>query len=898
MQKYNVASGSTQENPLFCCSNQAETAKCRKAFWLTGRRNWGVDMIRSTSRLKALAAALLVGTALTLALPQSEADAACVETFPGGVATFNCTGATTNDFPLFTLPQPFDDGATATSGVVNLGSDGNAASITNTTTTAVAITSSSAPTKGDPHPFVSLDTGNLGVPSTITGATNGVSIQTTGGANILIGQNSAGGAGLNANVTGQNGIGILATALLGGNVSITTAAGTTITGTGANAIFVGVQNGAANVVVNGTATNPTFNGYSVAVQSIGSGNINIGGSGNIAQGILAASFGTGAITIGGTGSIVNGLNGAAPNGLLTAQIFNPANSSDINITRSGVVSVLANQAGIFATTAGTGNISITGTGNVTAGLTGITADASGGNVTIAPAGSVTGSNGILASTTGAGNINITTAGNITGNNGFGISTTVATGTATINVGPGSTISGSAGPLSLTGTSIINNAGTLNFVDGALTTTNLANTTLNGLGGKLAIDVNPAAGKADELVVTNLTGTTTLKLNLIGNSAFISSPIPVLAATTVAPATVVSVSGPTSLISYQLQQSAGDPTFNLTSMLNTGAAGTVPAGIYAILTSLNTGFFSGNLVQNGSAFVGEPTDPVPNQINGGPWVRFAGGQNDVRATILAQDTTAPSKVRTNFNGFQVGVDLGVANVENTGWNTHLGLTGGLVAFTTNDLLLSDVGSSNHVPFMGIYGAVNGHGFFADFQVRKDFYDMQLNNTAANLAGANLNGNAVSANGSAGYQFELPQSWFIEPSGALVYSQLHVNSLLVTIDPANGMFGEMDFNPVNSLLGRLGLRAGTTYVCEPLQLVLQPFGSASVWHEFEGNTQTNFVSGNVSVPLGVTPIGTFGQLGLGSSFQVLKTGFLGFVRADWRFGENVSGYDVVGGLRYQF
>jgi hypothetical protein len=52
------------------------------------------------------------------------------------------------------------------------------------------------------------------------------------------------------------------------------------------------------------------------------------------------------------------------------------------------------------------------------------------------------------------------------------------------------------------------------------------------------------------------------------------------------------------------------------------------------------------------------------------------------------------------------------------------------------------------------------------------------------------------------------------------------------------------------------------------------------------------------LAVTRIGTFGQLGLGVSGQVLQTGLLGFVRADWRFGQNLSGYAVVGGMRYQF
>ncbi|WP_175492662.1 autotransporter domain-containing protein [Methylocapsa palsarum] len=798
--------------------------------------------------------------------------------------TIGCTGATTGALPITTLPSVAPP-VPQTSGALILGSDGNAASITNTTSNAVDLTA----TGGAPN-FIRLDTGNAGAPSSITGFTNGASFQTTGGADIEIGQHSIGGAGLNANVIGQNGRGIFASALLGGNISIMTAAGTTVTGTGAQAIDAQVQNGNATIIVNGTTSVlPLFaNKYSVQALSTGTGNIVIGGSGNFSSGVAADASGTGSIAIGGSGSTNFDEQGVVSNGLIHAMISNPASLGSITINRTGAVNGGSGQNGIKASNLGGGSIAITGVGNVTAGAIAIEADAASGPITIAPAGSVIGSTGIAA--TGPGGILINTTGNVTGTSGFGIATI---GNATINVGAASVISGSSGPLSLNGTSIVNNAGTLNFINGATSNTVWNTTTLNGLGGRLAIDVNAAGGTADRLTVTTLSGNTVIQAHNIGGG-LISSPIPVLVATASSGATVTADNGP-SLINYSVQQSGN--TFSLTSSVNTSTASATPAGIDAILTSLNTGFF-----QNASAFIAEPPHPAPNQWNGGPWVRFSGGQNDVSATTSAQNpggtAFAPSKVRTNFNGFQTGIDLGVANVENTGWNTHLGVTAGQVLLNTNDLLLGGVNSASQVPFIGIYGALTGHGFFADFQVREDFYDLKLTNPAANLSDENLNGKAFAANVSAGYRWELPQSWFIEPSGALLYSQLHTDTLTVKLDPSGDSTGSLNFTPFNSLLGRLGFRVGTTYVLDKFELALQPFGTASVWHEFEGDTHTNFVSGSTIVPLAVTRIGTFGQLGLGVSGQVLQTGFLGFVRGDWRFGENLSGYAVVGGLRYQF
>jgi outer membrane autotransporter protein len=202
----------------------------------------------------------------------------------------------------------------------------------------------------------------------------------------------------------------------------------------------------------------------------------------------------------------------------------------------------------------------------------------------------------------------------------------------------------------------------------------------------------------------------------------------------------------------------------------------------------------------------------------------------------------------------------------------------------------------VPFVGIYGAVTGHNFFADFQVREDFYDMKVTNPTALVFNSNLNANGISANGSVGYRYDVTRQFFVEPSLAILFSKLSVNNLQVGIDPANNVFGTLAFNPIDSLIGRAGLRVGTNYSFETI--AVQPFVTGSVWREFEGNTMTTFQAAGGNVPISVSRIGTFEQVGLGVAGQVLNTGLLGFVRGDYRFGENIHGYALNAGMRYQF
>ena len=81
-----------------------------------------------------------------------------------------------------------------------------------------------------------------------------------------------------------------------------------------------------------------------------------------------------------------------------------------------------------------------------------------------------------------------------------------------------------------------------------------------------------------------------------------------------------------------------------------------------------------------------------------------------------------------------------------------------------------------------------------------------------------------------------------------------------------------------------------------------------HEFAGNVTGTGAAPAFVVPPG-TPInlnsqtstsrvGTYGQYSIGIAGQVINTGWLGYVRADYKEGSQINGYGASAGVRYQF
>jgi opacity protein-like surface antigen len=367
----------------------------------------------------------------------------------------------------------------------------------------------------------------------------------------------------------------------------------------------------------------------------------------------------------------------------------------------------------------------------------------------------------------------------------------------------------------------------------------------------------------------------------------------------------------------------------------GAAGAASGAFGAALGNLNTAFLS----NQGSAFVSAPGDAKPYQDGGGVWARGVGGEFTTKFTTSGTgaltsgtglaltpvgivvvpagtfNTTAAvacaGSVSASFGGMQVGTDISKLNVN--GWNIHLGTTAGYLNSHAND---SSGGTANfEVPFIGTYVVATHGRFFADLMVRREFYTADLTNPTIGLFNQQVGANGYSISTSAGYNFALANNWFIEPSAGFIYSRTNVDSFNASGGPiTGGIVTAFSTAPIESEIGRLSLRVGTTV--ERGNVIWQPFASASVFHEFAGNIGTSGTTLPGALGFTITPaaiavfpvtvtgansttrVGTYGQYSLGVAAQLAHTGWLGFVRVDYKNGENIEGWTGNAGIRYQF
>ncbi|MFL5108255.1 MAG: autotransporter outer membrane beta-barrel domain-containing protein, partial [Xanthobacteraceae bacterium] len=278
----------------------------------------------------------------------------------------------------------------------------------------------------------------------------------------------------------------------------------------------------------------------------------------------------------------------------------------------------------------------------------------------------------------------------------------------------------------------------------------------------------------------------------------------------------------------------------------GFAVSAATSIAGSIGNVNTAF----LTQQGSAFVANPAATAPGQQAGGVWVRGVGGEVEIKTTSTANaafnvappgdifsvsgNVTCTSRERDTFGGVQVGSDI--ARLDLAGWNVNVGTTAGYLESRSRELNGGGTRTNFEVPFIGAYVVVTRGGFFADLTVRGEFYNMELNNPAINFFNQPFSAHGVSVSASAGYNMPFG-AWFIEPSAGFIWSRTKVDPF-----SAVGLPGGLDFsgtvtvNDIDSEIGRATIRVGTSFTAG--NLFLQPFVSASVFHEFADNVTANF------------------------------------------------------------
>jgi opacity protein-like surface antigen len=355
---------------------------------------------------------------------------------------------------------------------------------------------------------------------------------------------------------------------------------------------------------------------------------------------------------------------------------------------------------------------------------------------------------------------------------------------------------------------------------------------------------------------------------------------------------------------------------------------VSSSVNALITSINianTAFLT-----QSSAFIGSPANPQPDQEGGGVWVRGVGGHLSTSTTSTTGNIsfggpvpggiTCNTHTREDFAGVQIGTDFARLNLN--GWNLHVGSTVGYLGANTQDATPPGLNpgpptfhDSLQIPFVGAYAAASYGGFLVDGQVRGDFFENQVSDDNHGLFGQHFNAHGISLTGNVAYNQNLGNGWFVEPSAGIIWSRTQVDPLNVpgTMVLASGAGPSgvlippwlLTINDIESTLGRLSMRVGTSVTSG--NVMWQPFASASVFHDFQngavGSLTTNFSAVGSPAPtlhseVSTSGIGTYGQFGMGVAARVVNTGWVGYLRGDYRTGDNIEGWSVNGGLRYQF
>jgi opacity protein-like surface antigen len=354
-------------------------------------------------------------------------------------------------------------------------------------------------------------------------------------------------------------------------------------------------------------------------------------------------------------------------------------------------------------------------------------------------------------------------------------------------------------------------------------------------------------------------------------------------------------------------------------------------ITSVVGTVNTAF-----LPTGSAFLSAPNS-APDQQGGGVWTKTVGGTVDTQVnsgfnglfTVSTPIGPIPAslnlschgKIGQDFIGFEAGHDIAFLNSGNSGASWHFGVLAGYVeanAKATVPGVPEDTQSANfRAPSAGLYAAFSKGNFFADVQGR--LYELQ-----AETLGQRGDARGYSFTGNAGYRFDLPGNWSLEPSVGGVFSRTSIDRLdfanatddlsgpimVQGVPISSGVLnGSIRINDVESALGRASVKLGTSLPLYGGQINAYPFVTASVFHDFAGNVTASLAGfGSVSSPIGTLQfqgnstltarsVGTYGQFGAGSAFQLVDTGWLGYLRVDYRTGDYIEGLSVNAGLRYQ-
>jgi outer membrane autotransporter protein len=141
----------------------------------------------------------------------------------------------------------------------------------------------------------------------------------------------------------------------------------------------------------------------------------------------------------------------------------------------------------------------------------------------------------------------------------------------------------------------------------------------------------------------------------------------------------------------------------------------------------------------------------------------------------------------------------------------------------------------------------------------------------------------------------ENLYLEPQAQLIYSH-------VGLDNSDDIAADVRFKDVDSLIGRLGVRASKDWFRENDKgetLRTNGWLRPSVWHEFKGQPKTEFSSANGFVPFEADVSGSWWEANLGVDYQADKKVTF-FISAGYQksFDGDSHSYEGMLGVKYDF
>lgn len=622
----------------------------------------------------------------------------------------------------------------------------------------------------------------------------------------------------------------------------------------------------------------------------------------------------------------------------------------VTIDNAGTIAVSTPGIGIGAATgSGTGPITITNSGSVSSSLTAIFARSAGGNINVTNlTGGILSGGAYAVDTSGsAAATRIDNRGGILG------PLALSNGSSVLNSGQFMTIGASTfgggtftntGTVSLAGTpaaptnatfgalQTFTNAGTIDLRTGTGANTLTIGGNYVGQNGNVLFQASTLANTSDRLVINgNASGSTNLFVsNLTPGTAFTTSPV------------LVQVNGTASTNAFTL---AGTQNFGtLESVLVNGTSangastislGAVPTAVglsaqTAVIAARSIAFQGGTAVLDRMTQLRENTQRAAAGTPSVPPQALQYTQNTQYAALVSKDPIAPNLVPA-----AVPVDTSVRpavwarafgdlerrsgstsfSFGGSTFNRDLGYTqssGGLLGGT--DVVFSGITKPDDGLIVGVLGGytistvrlnqaagrqdydggtvgtyatyINGPAF-VDAMFKVDLLGLDIIAPGLRQATGLQNYNFIT---NVGYRFPLANGFYVEPTAGLEYVNTQFNR------QAGLTVNSVPLQNGDALRGRVGARMGTEIIVGDLRW--EPSITTYVYSVLTESRTLGAFNGISSVT-GLRDEGKVrGEVQASLNVFNLKTGLSGFIRADYRVGEDLVAGGGRVGVRYQW